>query len=730
MTDLHINGLIGSTIEIDDDRLIVERDYGDGLLGVVRARTGMPYRVEDPITGEPRLPDTAWLERMMREGRFRIVRDGDGRVVLQAQAFAGLDHDEINALDPMARIRVDVVRALSKRGVGCCDPDLSTAIDAVWTDTTTEVSGERPTTATVRRWMRRDDPELATLAGMMSRSGRVKRARKLQEPVLRIVEQAALWFYSSRGIRQTAVQAKVAANIDALNVERNAAGFEPVARPSRETVRRQIQAYHCRDNYARKHGETAAKKRFNPSGRGLRALRILQIGLMDDTILDTIAVFDAERSLPAGRPYLCILMDVHSRCIVGWLLSFEPPSVHTAAEVLRRANRPKTIRSDLAARYPVLMRIAGKFDDIVFDNGTNYVADDFRAIMADLGITMTLAPVASPTYKAMVERFFATLKTWLLEQLPGATMDPKAMREIGYDPERSSVLTLNVLRLLIDTFICAYHVELHSGIDQQPAAAWQRSMEVHGRNVIRDERVLDVLTMNRARGRRLTRNGITFAGLRYHDPEAVAALLEESAGIEKVGRRIANSATGTVDIRYDPMNLGSILVYGGKSDMPVRLPCTTPDYAEGLGLWQHKQIREWTVRENREFNTPEERLSARNELNKLIRQVAPDLAARERRAIARMTEGGFGNAVTSGVVIERAPHRHDGMGEILHDPAAETRTDADRSVSNPAKPTPLRERARTDVDPRSEGEEDLPTARAANIWTSPDDEDRRFQEYA
>lgn len=47
---------------------------------------------------------------------------------------------------------------------------------------------------------------------------------------------------------------------------------------------------------------------------------------MDHTRADFFVVVDVGGLRMLGRPWLTVLIDVHSRCVVGWVLSFEPPS--------------------------------------------------------------------------------------------------------------------------------------------------------------------------------------------------------------------------------------------------------------------------------------------------------------------------------------------------------------------------------------------------------------------
>lgn len=60
-------------------------------------------------------------------------------------------------------------------------------------------------------------------------------------------------------------------------------------------------------------GVKKAASRFKPVEGQLHAARLLALGCMDHTSLDTIAVLDADWMLPVGTPWLTLLIDVRTR---------------------------------------------------------------------------------------------------------------------------------------------------------------------------------------------------------------------------------------------------------------------------------------------------------------------------------------------------------------------------------------------------------------------------------
>lgn len=690
----HLNNIFGRIAILDEGKKLLFRGtFAEGLLDIEDLNEHRPFKYQDPLTGEYRIPDFSWLEAVLAPGRLRFP-DLEGETARKAPVGEELDHKEILKKDPYAGIKRRLLRAVFEAGIDPNDPALGSRVRELWAGgigaeaaaiaeaNPSLASLSCPKASTIRRWMRRLDPALATLADMMSKRGMGVRKSDLDPEVIAILEKRALWFYAARGRRKADILPAIEVDIAVANRKRNELGLSELKCPSKETIRRYVDRAHNRDTFAEKFGEAAAKSRWDGAGKSLTANKILAVGLIDDTVLDAMVVFDADRNVPCGRPWLIAIMDVYSRCIVGWCLEFVPPSVHTAAECVRRANRPKAVRPELAARYKVLSRIYGKFDRLVSDNGTNFASIAFQEIMADLGTTLQFTSVGAPRHKAMLERFFFTLKTWLLEKIPGHTLTPQLLKEFDIDPAKQAVFTKGEIELLIAEFIANYHITVHSGINTQPANRWMQSAKTHGRNIIGDDRKLAILTAVTKHNRRLYRGAVRMFGLTFRDAVISAELNDDLVHNEPHRKRVkSGAAVATVKVKYDPANLRCVWVWNPVTGRWVELPCTDLVYADGLSLWQHKQVRDWAKRKNLEFNSEEERLEARWKLNELIVEMAPGMASRERRAVARML-----GAPSSGdldVETVEAPPRHDGMAPVIEHSTNERRADRDLRPTRP-----------------------------------------------
>ena len=736
---MKISNVIGCTIKVAGQKLFVDKALGDGLLHILETPSGAVFRPINEDTGERMLPDERWLNEMYRRGELEIIADGHGPFP-GANVQPPLSPEEILALDPRAEARVATVNGLRERDIDERHPDFAFEVAKIWiANGFVERFGAVPPASTVSAWLRKIQNEPATLTALMSRSGRVPRKRRLEPEVVSIIERLARWYYASRGRRLQDVVAEAQHETRVLNKERAALGLPSLAAPSRETLRREITRILCRETYAEKHGEKAAKSRWDGSGLSDTTKVILRLGLMDDTVIDSVVVWDGATALPLGRPYICVLMDVASRAVVGWFISFIPPTVQTAAACIRRAAFGMPVRPDRAERYPVLLEMNGKFDEIGVDNGANYVSTSFQQACADIGTTMRLMKVGAPQLKAMVERLFHTLKTFLLEKLPGFTHTPALMREFGYNPETEASITISELMVLIEDFFYAYHITVHSGIGTQPAHFWAQSLARHGRNVVANPARLAILAHSTMK-RRITKAGVrAFGNMRFTHTTNVPALLDAYVARENVRNRTRSGTTATAQIKFDPENLGAIWVLNPDTNEYLKLVNVDPEYAEGLPLWRHRQILEYVKKKNLAFNTVEERMEARRLLNERVMALAPEMRARERRAMARM----LGRPLAEPeVTFAKAPPTHDGLAPTIeNDLAAEERIDAEVPLHRPGRSSDANraddavgddagEAGASNLDGRDEGEPDLNLEAPDPFWSTGLDEDEIWEDFA
>ena len=118
--------------------------------------------------------------------------------------------------------------------------------------------------------------------------------------------------------------------------------------------------------------------------------------------------------------YLAVVLDLHSRRVVGWAIS----------------TRNDTELVLLALRRAVRCR-AWAFDGLIFhsDRGSTYASGDYRKELEISGMTASMSRKGDCWDNAVVESFFATLRAELVDDARYAT-PAEAARSIGEYIER------------------------------------------------------------------------------------------------------------------------------------------------------------------------------------------------------------------------------------------------------------------------------------------------------
>jgi putative transposase len=199
-----------------------------------------------------------------------------------------------------------------------------------------------------------------------------------------------------------------------------------------------------------------------------RPLEVVQI---DHTPIDVIVVDDLFR-IPLGRPYLSVALDVATRCVLAFLLSFEAPSSATVAVLLCRVVGGKTQRLQQIGLPDVIWPMTGIPKMLHLDNAAEFHSDALKRGCAQYEIELEYRPLARPHFGGHIERLIGTLMS-RVSTLPGATGANTKIRK-RKRPEDSARLTLMELeRWLTIEIAQRYHNDTHTGLKGgTPAGAW------------------------------------------------------------------------------------------------------------------------------------------------------------------------------------------------------------------------------------------------------------------
>jgi len=361
---------------------------------------------------------------------------------------------------------------------------------------------------TLRRWLRRY--LLHGLTGLHRRTRSDRGQRHLPPQLARLVEGLAL----QRPRRSVAAIHRIACET---------AGQQDWPKPSYATVHAMVAALDPAVVLLAQEGAKAHAQRFDLLHRR-EAARPNQIWQADHTELD-ILVQNAGGT--PVRPWLAVVIDDHSRAVAAYQLTTSPPSALQTALALRRAIWRKAEPG---------WTICGIPEVLYTDHGCDFTSHHIEQVCVALKVRLIFSQVGQPRGRGRIERFFGTLNTRCLADLPGYLAP-------GGPPPKPG-LTLAGLDAALRRFIVeAYNHTPHNATGQAPEARWRQGGFLPQMPDSLEQ--LDLLLLTVVRPRQVQRDGIRFQALRYIAP-TLAGFVGEA-----------------VTIRYDPADMAEIRVFQG-----------------------------------------------------------------------------------------------------------------------------------------------------------------------
>lgn len=667
----------GATLAIRGAEHIVQ-GYQHGDLLIINPITGKPY-VHERDDGTVGLMTPEEFDRLLDSGDLEIRGPRTTDSVRLKNEVSEWTIAQAAKLDPKVKRMLVQCQMLDDAGIPNSDKAIGRFFDKKWTKELNDEFGKPDPARTVRSWRVTRGRPGHRHARDMVRLNRVKGVRRSVDNVNRqVMWKHAIEGWTVKGAVKD-VHAAYAAEIDQINEGRHPIipkPDKPYRYMSERTIRRAFNDLESSATAGAKFGRNAVEQDWAGAGRTLTADFAFHRVIIDHTRLNAFAV-DDELEMVLGRPWLTLAIDVKTRAIVGWLITFIDPCTWTVGEIVRRMALPKRPPPAMAERYPVLRIMRGKATEIVVDNATEFRSFMFEAAARSAGFGIRFCPIKSPRYRAVGERAMGTINREICRLLPGSTLSPHDARRFEHDPETEALVLLVEIEAVANMAVAIYNTEPHDGLGgRQPALVMEQELNRNGIMNFADLASFRIDTMKIVEDAQISNTGIRAFGLRYHDIIAVRALLDDLVPLE--GRRKRrDDATATVDFRYDPMDIGRIHVWNRKTRKYVELVCSDERYADGMPLWFHEQIQKAAKAEGERFNTEAERLSARNRLIQAIRNIAPNAKVKVREKVAKLLEIPRIRQITGNIVelteVEAEPVE---MSEFIScDRAAETSLD-------------------------------------------------------
>ena len=348
-----------------------------------------------------------------------------------------------------------------------------------------------------------------------------------------------------------------------------------ILRPSYHTVKRWIKKQPSELIYKMKHGKEAAVQRFELRPGYKVTNRPLEWVQIDHTVVDMLLVDEDDRTKIIGRPYISLAICIHTRVILGFYLSFLPPSAVTVAMLLESCVLPK---DELLERWGLptyLWPMHGLPETIHTDNAKEFTSDVFVLNAKGFGITVEHRMIGKKHQGGHIESLIGKKMIHLIHQLPGSTGSNTVQRK-SLRSEKTASITLTRLRQMMVYAIHAYHETKHSALGKSPSQAWNEHYEKHPAY-----RLLPIVQHEHFKytfypevsGKEITPDGIGMFRRQY----------SSSALKSKVRQKVL--------VKYDPYDVNYVMVkFDGKWG---KIPCVRNKFNRSSDLeiyrWQRQQ---------------------------------------------------------------------------------------------------------------------------------------------
>lgn len=240
--------------------------------------------------------------------------------------------------------------------------------------------------------------------------------------------------------------------------------------PSKKAVAVRINRQKSVDMTKRRYGPKKSKQDHSVRGQKALTLKPLNLVQSDHCKVDCKVVDEVFRK-EIGRPWLTLMIDVHTRVILGFYLTLEHPSALSNAMCMIHAVLPKNKWLEDLKMHDLEYPLYGLPRRIHVDNGKDFRSKAYMTGCGLYGINLTFRPPAAPHYGAHIERLIGTFMKRMCG-LPGATLASVEEKK-KYSNIPLPAMTLSELREWITEQIGIYHKQKHESLGCSPQYYWE-----------------------------------------------------------------------------------------------------------------------------------------------------------------------------------------------------------------------------------------------------------------
>lgn len=350
--------------------------------------------------------------------------------------------------------------------------------------------------------------------------------------------------------------------------------------PHPNTIRNKIKNLSEEEVLRARYGKSKARDKFEPIKKSFPGadypLSVVQI---DHTKVDIILVDDHFRN-PFLRPWLTLAVDVYSRVVVGFHLSFDPPGEMGTGLCIANAILSKEMwleKNNVDGDWPCW----GIMDTIHVDNAKEFRGAMLRRACQNYGINLEFRPVAQPHWGGHVERLLGTFSKEI-HNLPGTTFSSPDERE-NYDSQRKAALTIGEFEKWLLTYIVnVYHKRIHSGLGMSPLQKYNEGVMMKSGippRLMNERRIrLDFMPFVE---RTVQEYGVIIEHITYYDEVLRKYIHAKETSNNKVKRKFM--------FRRDPRDISVVYFFDPEVNEYYEIPYR--DTAKpAISIWEYREV--------------------------------------------------------------------------------------------------------------------------------------------
>lgn len=355
-----------------------------------------------------------------------------------------------------------------------------------------------------------------------------------------------------------------------------------VEAPHPNTIRNRIKSLSDEEVMRKRIGVKEAKYKFDPIlGSFPDADYPLSVVQIDHTRVDLILVDEYYRK-PFKRPWITVAIDVFSRMVIGFYLSFDTPGALGTGLAIAHGVLPKEIwleKISVKAEWPCW----GFMNTIHVDNAKEFRGNMLKMACKNYNINLEFRPVATPHWGGHIERLLGTFANEI-HDLPGTTFSSPEERK-NYDSEGKASLTLSEFEQWLTLYITkVYHVNKHSSLGISPLQKYKEGIMGTSKHPGRGLR-------SRVYDERKLR--LDFMPFEERTIQEYGVLIDHITYYHDVLRRFIHAKTGKEKrkfiFRKDPRDISVIYFYDPELKEYYDIPYRDTSLPS-ISIWEYREV--------------------------------------------------------------------------------------------------------------------------------------------